>query len=117
MEDEMQRQLFVGNLPFSVGWQDLKDVFREAGAVVRADVAVNPGGRSRGFGTVLFSTTAEAQAAIARFNGYEWDNRSIQVCRLLLIIYRYGLAIFSHPRYISLVNLSRLMIYLFNLSR
>ncbi|KAI5278285.1 hypothetical protein KEM52_004742, partial [Ascosphaera acerosa] len=25
------RQLYVGNLPYTVGWQDLKDLFRQAG--------------------------------------------------------------------------------------
>jgi RNA recognition motif-containing protein len=66
-------------LPFTVGWQDLKDIFSECGEIVRSDVAVNPAGRSRGFGTILYSSPAEAQAAIARYNGYEWDSRVIEV--------------------------------------
>ncbi|KAI8822531.1 uncharacterized protein EV422DRAFT_524332 [Fimicolochytrium jonesii] len=73
------RQLFVGNLPFIVGWQDLKDLFRDAGNVVRADVVLGPAGRSRGFGTVTFSTPEEAQTAISLFNGREWHNRNIEV--------------------------------------
>ncbi|KAJ3029627.1 hypothetical protein HDV00_009522 [Rhizophlyctis rosea] len=73
------KQLFVGNLPFSVGWQDLKDLFRDAGTVVRADVASTPTGRSRGFGTVLFATAEDAQNAISTFNNYEWHGRKIEV--------------------------------------
>ncbi|KAI8845406.1 hypothetical protein BC829DRAFT_445749 [Chytridium lagenaria] len=73
------RQLFVGNLPFSVMWQDLKDLFREAGTIVRADVALTPAGKSRGFGTVLFSTIEEGNIAINRFNNYEWHGRKIEV--------------------------------------
>ncbi|KAI9004164.1 hypothetical protein BC832DRAFT_558799 [Gaertneriomyces semiglobifer] len=73
------RQLFVGNLPYVVGWQDLKDLFRQAGTVVRADVVASPAGRSRGFGTVLFQTAEEAQAAISMFNDYEWNGRKIEV--------------------------------------
>ncbi|KAJ3099877.1 hypothetical protein HDU97_002706 [Phlyctochytrium planicorne] len=73
------RQLFVGNLPFVVGWQDLKDLFRETGNVIRADVAIGPNGKSRGFGTVLLSTAEEANAAIAAFNNYEWHGRKIEV--------------------------------------
>ncbi|KAJ3217950.1 hypothetical protein HDU67_006978 [Dinochytrium kinnereticum] len=73
------RQLFVGNLPFSVGWQDLKDLFREAGTVVRADVAISPAGKSRGFGTVLLSSAEEATTAISSFNNYEWHGRKIEV--------------------------------------
>ncbi|KAJ3051358.1 hypothetical protein HK097_007654 [Rhizophlyctis rosea] len=73
------KQLFVGNLPFVVGWQELKDLMRDAGTIVRADVAAGPGGRSRGFGTVLFATAEDAQNAIATFNGYEWNGRKIEV--------------------------------------
>ncbi|KAJ3053969.1 hypothetical protein HK102_011599, partial [Quaeritorhiza haematococci] len=73
------RQLFVGNLPFIVGWQDLKDLFRGAGSVIRADVATSPTGRSRGFGTVLFATVEEAQNAIATLNNFEWHGRKIEV--------------------------------------
>ncbi|KAI8812071.1 hypothetical protein BJ742DRAFT_794725 [Cladochytrium replicatum] len=74
-----RRQLFVGNLPFSVGWQELKDLFRGSGNVVRADVAMTPQGRSRGFGTVLFETEEEAQNAVAQFNNYELLGRKIEV--------------------------------------
>ncbi|KAJ3299898.1 hypothetical protein HDU76_006202 [Blyttiomyces sp. JEL0837] len=73
------RQLFVGNLPFIVGWQDLKDLFRETGHVVRADVAESSAGKSRGFGTVLFATVEEAKNAINAFNNYEWHGRKIEV--------------------------------------
>ena len=33
-----KRQLFVGNLPFSMSWQDLKDVFNKYAKVERADI-------------------------------------------------------------------------------
>lgn len=45
-------------------WQDLKDLFRQAGGVVRADIALAADGRSKGFGTVIFSTEEEAKKAI-----------------------------------------------------
>ncbi|KAI9364463.1 hypothetical protein DFJ73DRAFT_418899 [Zopfochytrium polystomum] len=73
------RQLFVGNLPFTVGWQDLKDLFRDVGTVLRADVATSPAGKSRGFGSVLFATVEEAQNAINTFNNYELNGRKIEV--------------------------------------
>ncbi|KAJ3056676.1 hypothetical protein HDU99_007377, partial [Rhizoclosmatium hyalinum] len=73
------KQLFIGNLPFIVGWQDLKDLFREVGTVVRADVAQAPNGKSRGFGTVLFSNAEDAANAIASYNNYEWHGRKIEV--------------------------------------
>ena len=73
------RVLFVGNLPFHCQWQDLKDLFRAAGNIQRADVALNGDGRSRGFGTVLFASPADAQNAVRLFHGYEYGRRTLKV--------------------------------------
>ncbi|KAJ7204706.1 hypothetical protein GGX14DRAFT_459409 [Mycena pura] len=75
----MGRNLFVGNLPFHVQWQDLKDLFRQAGTIVRADVALGPDGRSRGFGTVVFATEKDARRAVDMFSGYEFNGRALKV--------------------------------------
>ena len=73
------RVLFVGNLPFHCQWQDLKDLFRAAGNIQRADVAIGPDGRSRGFGTVLFGTQEDAQNAVRLYHGYEYSGRTLKV--------------------------------------
>ncbi|KAL2058499.1 hypothetical protein ABVK25_001227 [Lepraria finkii] len=76
------RQIFVNNLPYTVGWQDLKDLFRQAaqqGAVIRADVHLGPDGRPKGSGIVAFETTEDARNAIAQFNGYDWQGRMLEV--------------------------------------
>lgn len=70
-------EIFVGNLPFSVNWQALKDIMREAGEVVRADVRLDSWGKSRGFGTVVFTTTEAASKAIEMFQGYEIEGRKL----------------------------------------
>jgi RNA recognition motif-containing protein len=57
-------------LPFHCQWQDLKDLFRQAGTIIRADVALGPDGRSRGFGTVVFATDLDAERAVKIFNGW-----------------------------------------------
>lgn len=56
--------LYMLQLPFRVRWQDLKDLFRKAGNVTRADVALTMDNRSKGHGTVLFATVEDAQKAI-----------------------------------------------------
>ncbi|EPQ52295.1 hypothetical protein GLOTRDRAFT_80558, partial [Gloeophyllum trabeum ATCC 11539] len=66
-------------LPFHCQWQDLKDLFRQAGTILRADVALGPDGRSRGFGTVSFATEADAERAVNMFNGYEYNGRQLKV--------------------------------------
>ncbi|CBZ52736.1 putative Gbp1p protein [Neospora caninum Liverpool] len=77
--DGSGRQVFVSNLPWRTSWQDLKDLFRECGDVVRADVMTMPDGRSKGVGTVLFSTPEGAQRAVELFNEYMLDGRPISV--------------------------------------
>ncbi|KAK4683798.1 hypothetical protein P7C73_g6427, partial [Tremellales sp. Uapishka_1] len=71
--------LFVGNLPYRVRWQDLKDLFRKAGTVLRADVSLGPDNRSRGYGTVLMGSREDGARAIDRFNGYTWQTRTLEV--------------------------------------
>ena len=73
------RVLFIGNLPFHCQWQDLKDLFRAAGNIQRADVALNADGRSRGFGTVLFASPEDAQNAVRLYHGYEFNGRVLKV--------------------------------------
>ncbi|KIO21823.1 hypothetical protein M407DRAFT_217544 [Tulasnella calospora MUT 4182] len=72
-------QLYVGNLPYQAGWQDLKDLFRSAGSVVRADINIGPDGRAKGSGTVVFESAKDAQSAIQMFNGYDWYGRQLEV--------------------------------------
>ncbi|XP_028406038.1 myelin expression factor 2-like [Dendronephthya gigantea] len=73
------KQVFVRNLPWKVTWQDLKDKFREAGRVVRADVLMDDSKRSKGCGTVLFESEEEAARAVSSFNGTMMDGREIEV--------------------------------------
>lgn len=75
------RKIVVWNLPFHIRWQDLKDIFRTYGSVIRADVLSYPDGKSKGMGTVLYETEEEANRAIEEMTGKEIDGRVID-CRL-----------------------------------
>ncbi|KAF8499503.1 hypothetical protein JB92DRAFT_2743421 [Gautieria morchelliformis] len=72
-------QLYVGNLPYQAGWQDLKDLFRTAGNIIRADINIGADGRAKGSGTVIFETAKDAQQAISMYNGYDWYGRALEV--------------------------------------
>ncbi|CCH42784.1 Polyadenylate-binding protein 1 [Wickerhamomyces ciferrii] len=72
-------EVFVANLPFSINWQALKDIFREAGEITHADVRLDEGGRSRGFGIVSFKNKEDVDNAIKQFNGYEIEGRQLDV--------------------------------------
>lgn len=70
-------EVFIGNLPFSVNWQSLKDLMREVGEVTRADIRTDRFKRSKGFGTVVFETPEEAEKAVEYFQGYEIEGRKL----------------------------------------
>ncbi|KAF8470269.1 RNA-binding domain-containing protein [Russula ochroleuca] len=72
-------QLYVGNLPYQAGWQDLKDLFRSAGNIIRADINIGADGRPKGSGTVIFETAKDAQQAISMYNGFDWYGRILEV--------------------------------------
>ena len=72
-------KLYVNNLPWNVSWQGLKDHFRSAGNVTRADVFTSADGRSKGCGIVEFSTPEEAAHAIRTLNDTMLNDRKIFV--------------------------------------
>ncbi len=76
----MGKRIFVGNLPFSATDQVLQETFAQYGTVESAKVITDRmSGRSKGFGFVEMATDAEAQAAIEKLNGAEYEGRTITV--------------------------------------
>jgi RNA recognition motif-containing protein len=75
-----QARLFVGNLSFQTGENDLQDYFAQAGAVNSANLMLDKmPGRSRGFAFVEFATPEEAQKAIEQFHDKDFQGRKITV--------------------------------------
>lgn len=76
----MGNKLYVGNLPYSINSDTLRDLFASAGNVTSANVIMDrDSGRSKGFGFVEMSSSQEAEACIQKFNGTEQDGRAISV--------------------------------------
>jgi RNA recognition motif-containing protein len=76
----MGKKLYVGNLPFSATDQILSDTFAQCGTVESSKIIIDrDSGRSKGFGFVEMSTEAEAQLAITKFNGADYDGRAMTV--------------------------------------
>jgi RNA recognition motif-containing protein len=72
--------IYVSNLSFQVGDEDLKGFFTAYGEVTSAKVITDrETNRSRGFGFVEMSNDAEAETAIKNLNGSVVDGRSISV--------------------------------------
>ena len=73
------KRVVVLNRPWQTTWQALKEFFAGVGAITRAEIASDEDGRSRGYGTVRFSSEEEAARAIATLNGAEFEGRIITV--------------------------------------
>ena len=75
----MRVNLFVGNLPWSVGDAELEEVFASPGQVESARVITDRDtGRSRGFGFVEMQVD-DVAAVISATNGREVDGRPLRV--------------------------------------
>ncbi len=76
----MGRKLYVGNLPYSAGEQDLEQLFAGCGTVesvkIMRDMAT---GRARGFGFVEMATDEEAQKAIEQLHDHSFGGRNLTV--------------------------------------
>jgi RNA recognition motif-containing protein len=76
----MGRNIFVGNLSFTVGEAELRQLFEQKGAVEAVTVMRDTDtGRSRGFAFVEMVSDEVAQKAIADLNGYSVDGRNLTV--------------------------------------
>ncbi len=76
----MSMKLYVGNLAFKTSSEDLQQLFAQAGTVESASVVEDRDtGRSRGFGFVEMASKEEGEAAIAQFNGKEFNGRNLTV--------------------------------------
>jgi RNA recognition motif-containing protein len=76
----MAKNIYVGNLAWSVTSDDLLELFSQFGAVKSAQViADRETGRSRGFGFVEMENDEEAQKAIEALNGSTHQERPLTV--------------------------------------
>ena len=72
--------IYVGNLSFDVGDDDLRTEFEEFGTVESATVVKDRfTGKSRGFGFVEMNEQTEGQAAIEGLNGKDVKGRELRV--------------------------------------
>jgi RNA recognition motif-containing protein len=70
----------VGNLPWTVNNDELKEAFIPHGNVVSVNIVTNKdSGRSRGFGFVEMEKENEANSAIKALNGTELKGRKLIV--------------------------------------
>lgn len=72
--------IYVGNLPYSVTEDDLKNVFGEFGEVSSASIITDKySGRSKGFGFIEMPNDPEASEAINSLNESDLKGRNMRV--------------------------------------
>ena len=76
----MESKLYVGNMSYNTSEDELRKLFSEVGTVTDLVIIMDKfSGRPKGFGFVTMSTAAEAEAAIAKYNGQQVDGRELKV--------------------------------------
>ena len=67
---------YVGNLPYSIDRDQLREIFAQFGEVRAARIVIDrESGKSKGYGFVDMDNDAEANEAIAKLNGTEIGGR------------------------------------------
>ncbi len=73
-------KLYVGNLPYGVNDDALRDMFSAYGNILSASIIFDRmSGRSKGFGFVELEDDGEAQKAISEMNEKELEGRNMVV--------------------------------------
>jgi RNA recognition motif-containing protein len=72
--------IYVGNLPYSVTEEDLRETFSEFGEILSVTIISDKfSGQSKGFGFVEMPNNSEADAAIKALNETSLKGRNIKV--------------------------------------
>ena len=73
-------KVYVGNLPFSIDDEKLREIFSAFGDIEEVQVIKDKvSGRSKGFGFVTFANKEDAEKAIEKLNDKEVEGRNLKV--------------------------------------
>ena len=76
----MGKKLYVGNLPYSAGEAELRELFSKVGTAETITIVTDRDtGRPRGFAFVEMATETETARAIADLDGLEMGGRRLSV--------------------------------------
>ena len=76
----MSHKLYVGNIPYTLKEDDIREIFNQIGKVFSVKIITDRmDGRSKGFGFVEMGDSNTAMEAAQRLNGYEVAGRKLRV--------------------------------------
>ncbi|PIZ65400.1 RNA-binding protein [Candidatus Roizmanbacteria bacterium CG_4_10_14_0_2_um_filter_36_9] len=80
MDQNQNNKIFIGNLPWTVRDEGLREIFSQFGEITDAVVIIDRRtNRSKGFGFVTFTEESAADAAIKAMHEQEVEGRNIIV--------------------------------------
>lgn len=72
--------IYIGNLPYSISEDELRDLFAAHGEVSSANIIMDrDSGRSKGFGFIEMPDKAQGEAAVNAINQTDVQGRSVRV--------------------------------------
>ncbi len=72
--------IYIGNLPYSISEDELRDLFATHGEVSSANIIIDrDSGRSKGFGFVEMPDKSQAESAINAINESDVQGRNVRV--------------------------------------
>jgi RNA recognition motif-containing protein len=76
----VSKKIYVGNLSYNTGEENLADLFAQYGTVNSAKIIFDrETNRSKGFGFIEMEEAEAAEAAISELNNSEFDGRNLRV--------------------------------------
>ncbi len=80
MTQKSEKKLFIANLPWSLRWKDLKEIFEEYWEVLYAKVILDrETKKSKWFGFIEFADAEAAKKAVDEMNEAEINGRAIKL--------------------------------------
>jgi nucleolin len=76
-------KIYVGNLPYGVAEDDLKELFAEHGEVVSVYLVKDDDGKDRGFGFITMGNDEAVDVAVAKIDGSFFQGRRLAARRPL----------------------------------
>ncbi len=72
--------IYIGNLPYTISEDELRDLFAAHGEVTSANIIIDrDSGRSKGFGFVEMPNKAQGESAINAINETDVQGRNVRV--------------------------------------
>jgi len=72
--------IYIGNLPYSISEDELRELFAAHGEVSSANIIMDrDSGRSKGFGFIEMPDKAQGEAAVNAINQTDVQGRSVRV--------------------------------------